>query len=528
MKFSSAFWVLLLCLKVGSTFGQGYYDAAQRFGYQSIFGSAKSMGMGGVQMGMGADASALATNPASPALIRRSEFHFSLMPTLNQTTTRYEGGEVEASKSRMPFASFTMAFSNPVDDIHPGSFRGGTFTLSYNRMSLFDRNTTWEGTSKLVPRAGDTVKNSIIDYYYDNLNRPGFFPKDLLGNPFFTDVNLFFDTYVLDTLNGVFNTFIPRGDVLKRGAWNQTLSHGTWNAGYSANFNHTLYVGASVGYQVSDFSVDIKYGETLENVAVRPGDPNYAYAQGFKGFNFEVTKRLTQRYRALTGNVGFLYKLSDEFRLGGAIQLPTFGTVRETFESDMVANYNNISYWYNNLLPEQQRFRLGNEKSNSVPNDYNFKLRIPPRYRLGLTYVAGKTGMVGVDVEYTNMAKTRLSEGSDRYTFRIENAILADNYRPTLAVRIGGEYRFEDLRFRLGYAYQPSPLAERSNYFNNVPDQAHTFTGGIGGRYELWYWDVAVLNTIMQTRFNYNPDIMTTASTRFSSLQLRLGTGFYF
>lgn len=526
-------WLFILCLIANSTYGQGYYDTALRFGQNSIFGSVKSMGMGGVQMATGADGSAQTANPAAPGLMRKSEIQFGLMPVFNRSVNTYEGAEVEANKNRAPIGNFSLSLCNPKDDIQPGSFRGGTFTISYNRMAVFDRNSNWEGISKLTPGQGNTVKNSIIDYYLDQLK--GYSPNDVLINRdvqpntipanYNADINLFYDTFVLDVdaSKNEFTSYIPRGDMKKMGTWNQTLSQGIWNAGYSANFNDKIYIGASLGYFTSNFKSDVTYGETLINID--PGDPNFVNSQAFRGFNFNITKTINQQARGITGNIGILGRISDNFRIGGSVQLPTSVSISETFDSKMEANYNQIAYWYN--TPDKQ-ITLGAESAFTQTNDYNSKLRIPAKYRLGATYIAGKSGMFGIDLEYTDLSKTKLTEGDGGYNFKDENAIIQNAYKPTLNIKVGGELRFEDFRFRLGYAFMPTALRENSSFKNNANGDAHYFTGGIGGRYESWFWDAALVYGFWKTKYNYLPAISSDVSSKVTTTQFRLGVGFYF
>jgi len=531
----SIFICLFFCALVqGKVNAQGFYDGPFRFGQNSIYGSVKSMGMGGVQMSTGADATAQATNPASPALMRRSEIQFSLMPTVNRAENTYLGGMVEASKSRAPIGSFSLALSSPKDEIEPGAFRGGTFTMSYNRLAVFDRNSNWEGKMPLVPKPGDTVRNSIIDYYDRNLNTNELTPNNVIGNSAYPDLNLFYDTYVLDVNpeDSLFTSFIPRGDVLKKGAWNQSLSQGIWNFGYSANFNDNIYIGASFGYFASTMNLNLNYQESLSNVAGNPRDPNFLYFQGFRGSDFNIQKSITQTMSGITGNIGILSKINDNLRLSSAIQFPMLLSGKEVYNASMTANYNNINYWYNDYLSPDNRFKLGAESSSMLtPNEYNWKLRIPAKYRIGATYIAGKKGMVGIDLEYTDLSKSRLTEGDGNNNFKEENAIVNSNYRSTLNVKIGGEYRIEDLRIRAGYAFIPSPIGASAQYRNNVHGNAHYFTGGMGGRYETWYWDAALVYGLWNTSYNYLPDdetIMTDVKSEVTTTQLRLGLGFYF
>lgn len=524
-------------LAILSAGGQGYYENAIRYGQNAPFGSAKAMGMGGVQMAVGGDASAMATNPAAPGLLRKSEMQISLMPALTATSNDFINATVDAAKFRAPIGSFTLAVNNLKDEIEAGTFRGGTFTLSYNRTAVFDRKTNWEGVHKLSNTPGDTNANSLIDYYLSNVNTPGLYPKDVLGVGSFgggvDDIVMAYRAYLLDVSNGEFISFVPRGDVLKQGYWDQSLSQGIWNAGYSANINNRLFLGASLGYYTCDYKAEVQYGERLNNVVVNPNNQYFNYLQGFKGFNYQITKNQTQTAKAITGSLGMIYKFSDAFRWGASLQLPSYTWMNETYEARFSADFNNIPYWFNNGTGD---YTLTNDLTDTTSsiNEFSWRMQIPAKYRLGFTYVAGKSGMVGLDLEYTDLSAARLSEGDGGYNFSTENAIIKRIYQPTLNVKVGGEIRLEDFRLRLGYAYVPTALkdnSEAARYSNNIHSDAHYITGGFGGRYEGWFWDAALVMGFWNTKYRYYsgqvasmPEVQSAVQTT----QLRMGIGFYF
>lgn len=534
LKFKSLAGVLGIYLSLPYfSNAQGYFENAIRYGQSSPYGSVRSMGMGGVQMATGADATAQGTNPASSGLMRRSEFQFSLMPTFISTSTSFENGVVDASRFKAPIGSFTLALNDLKDDIQPGDFRGGTFTLSYNRMALFNQKHSWEGTSLLSPKPGDTLSNSLIDYWLSKVNKAELFPSDLLGKGSFggaiDDVIMAYRTYLLDVTQNRFISKIPLGDVLKQGFWNQSLSQGIWNAGYSANFKDKIYVGASLGYITCDFSTELQYGEQWKTVVANPSDPSFGYLQRFKGFNYQITKNQSQTFKAFTGNAGILYKVDDAIRLSAAIQFPSIGWMSETYTSRFNANYNGIPYWFNSNDPnDPNNYNLNREDTTSLVNEYSWKMTLPAKYRFGAAYVLGKSGMFGIDLEYSDLSSVKLSEGSDNYSFSEENLVIRNQYRSTLNIRVGGELRFEDFRFRLGYAYYPSALKANSNFINNIPSDAQYLTGGVGARFEAWYWDIALVLGFWDSKFTYVPEIMKVAKTNVQFTQLRAGLGLYF
>lgn len=529
-SFGSVLFVFFLFCEAGRA--QGYFENVPRFGQHSLFGSVKAMGMGGVQSGIGADGSAQFVNPAAPGMFRRSDIQFSLMPVLNNTQNDFSGSEVRAGMNRMPIGSFSISLANPKDEIIPGSFRGGVFTLSYNRLALFDRKSNWEGDSPLYVK-GVRTDNSIIDYYLNNANKPGYFFNDIISPPnqdqpvfqesFKNDLVMAYDAFLLDrdSLNNgtvQFNSILPRGDLSKSGYWQQKLTQGAWNLGYAANFNDNLYVGASFSYQTGSMEAEVQYGETIQNID--PADPNLVASRRLVGVNYQIYRNLNQSFRSVSGNIGIIYKASDAFRISGSVQLPTLSWLNEKFSPRVVSDFKGFNY--------PGFGSLGRSDVVWFENEYNFKMQLPARFSFGLTYIEGKMGMVGLELEYTDLSRARLSEGDGNYNFREENSIVPKNYRPILSVKAGGELRFEDFRFRAGYAYLPGALASGAVFRNNVHGDAHYFTGGIGGRYEVWYWDAALVYGMWKTSYNFLPAVMSDVNSTVTTTQLRMGVGFYF
>jgi len=512
---------------------QGFYDTAPRFGQNSIFGSTKSMGMGGVQMGVGGEGSAQAVNPAAPGLMRKSEIQFSLMPYLNTTSNTFRDGTVSADKSGMPVGNFSLSLTTLKTEDEENPIRAGVFTVSYNRVSVFHRKTVWEGETPLYQNnSSQPSNNSIIDLYLAGANKPGSYPSQTIlsdagGNPivfndnFKNDLVMAYSAYLLDTSGGSFVSAFPRSDLLKTGYYDQTLNHGMWNFGYSVNIKEKTYLGVSVGYVRGNYTSEVQYGETIQNVYVDPSNPNFSYLQGFKGVNFQLYKNLDQKQVGVNANVGVVYKFSDEFRVSGAIQLPSLTWISEKYSPSITYDFNGLRDW------NDPTKTIEPDKVTWFENSFAYKLRMPAKFRGGFNWIAGKTGMLGVDVEYTDLSTTKLTEGDGGYNFVSENKIIQNTYKPTLNVKAGGELRSGDYRFRLGFAYYPTALKSGATYSNNVLKDTFYYTGGIGARFESWYWDIALVLGYSGTDYNYLPATIDQGiSTKISNSQLRFGIGF--
>ncbi len=501
---------------------QGFYETAVRQSQQTIFGSAKSMGMGGNLMGMGADPAALSFNPAATGLARKSSMQMSLMPFLHTANSTFRGSEVSSEQAGMPFGSFAISLADRNDEGQ--GYRGGVFTVSYNRTQQSSRKLSWEGDSPFYQDGGKESKNSIIDYWLDNLNQPGYRPDDIILNPqpvfsdnFKNDVVLAYDAYLLDTSAGSFVSAFPKSDLEKSGSFSQTMNSGNWNFGYAADFEDKFFLGFSVLYHTSAYTADIQYKERIRNVYVDLANPDYPFFQKFRGVDFTLSKSLSQNSRGVGGNIGFLYKASDALRLSAAIQLPTLTWMTEKYSPKINYNYNGLNY-----LGEV----LNTGEVTWFENEFSYKLRLPARYRIGATWIAGKSGMLEASIEVTNPGLARLYDG-DGYNFTKDNPLISANYGTQVNIRTGGELRFGDYRLRGGFAYLPTALKSDAALRLNVPGDMVFFTGGFGARFDLWYWDAALVTAYYSLKNNYVSGYDQDISSKINLLQLHLGLGFY-
>lgn len=510
---------------------QYYYESVPRFGQLAPFGSVRSMGMGGAQVSTGAESGGQGVNPASPAFLRKSEMMFGLSPYLNSTENSFQNGLVTGDKTGLPLSNFSAAFVNQKGESEGGDFRNGVFTVSYTRQAIYNRKSNWEGDINAQTSPGQFSPNSMIDVFLDNANTPGYYPKDILAsNPdnqlfffdnFKNDLVMAYNSYLLDTAGGNFVSAFPVSDLTKSGYVNQQLMMGAWNFGYSVNYQNKLYLGASFEYQRGSYSSEVSYGESIRNVYVETSNPNYNYLQGFKGVNFQLIRKYGGTKKGVSGNLGLIYKLSDAFRVGLSYQLPSYVWINETYTPEVSYNFLSLPYWNNRSQ------LIGSDKVTWVDNQFGYTLRIPSRIRVGATWIAGKKGMLSADLEYTDLSKSQLTNGDGNYNFISENVLVRNQFQSSLSFRGGGELRLGQLRLRAGAAYSPGTLKSGSAYYNNIHGDELWLTGGIGARFDTWYWDAALVVGKWNTRFTYDSRLKESVSSDVTSSQLRIGMGFF-
>ena len=109
MKLFIRFFVLLLVVGIDSMFAQGEIDAL-RFSQSSIYGTGRSLGLGGAASAMGADLSAASLNPAGLGLYRQGEMVFTPSLRLINTNADFLGESSQASRSNLVFLIWAWSF----------------------------------------------------------------------------------------------------------------------------------------------------------------------------------------------------------------------------------------------------------------------------------------------------------------------------------------------------------------------------------------------------------------------------------
>ena len=192
---------------------------------------------------------------------------------------------------------------------------------------------------------------------------------------------------------------------------------------FGANFNHKLYVGATIGMQ------DLYYNETS----------TYSEDGGF-GY-FDYSKSASTRGFGYNFKLGVIYKPIPALRLGAAIHTPTFFDFKETYSDVMSSDLKNVSTDAN-----------GSHKAETPLGDYGYKMDTPTRMIGSIAYQFGKKGMLSFDFENVDYSKMQYRNGRDGYNFSSENTNLTTIYRSVTNLRFGGEFKPVDVvSLRAGY-----------------------------------------------------------------------------
>lgn len=464
----------LLILLVGLVFQSGYTQNstdAYRFSSYDILGSARFVALGGAFGSVGGDISTLNYNPAGLGIFKSSEFSFS--PTLNYSANEaiYNGSLGIDSRTNMNIGMLGMVSSYHLQDgsrANASGWKAINYGISYSRTKNFNNS---------IFVAGNAYSSSLANVWRDQAD--GYYPEEL--QPFST--GLAWDTYILDTIPenpSQYYSAAPVGGVLQN-YWETSKGYiYELSLAMSANYNDKLIIGFSLGFPNLHFQRSIEHNEYALNV---PADYEFD--------NFSYKEDLLTEGTGINAKLGFIYIVSPNFRFSGAFHTPTYySELTDTYSSSIESNMGDGSSYY----------------SESPIGNMVYNLSTPARAMLGASYFFNNKGFISVDYEYMDYGKSKLS--SNTYSFLDENHTIRTDFQTTQSLRIGAEWRMDNLTLRGGYNITGSPM---NPDVNDIISSAYSW--GIGYRMGNAYLDFAYSKRKTDGLYYiYNPDYVNPAS----------------
>ncbi|WP_299459481.1 OmpP1/FadL family transporter [uncultured Microscilla sp.] len=487
----------------------GYFTDALRFSrHTSLFGSARTQAMGGVENAIGDGYTAGNGNPAGLGLSRKSKFGISPAFGVANTNTTFLGEGLQDSKLNGNLNGFSLVLTLIKDDILPDKWRGGSFAISFNRINSFQNRFSYEGINNqntmgdyLAESAFGVDRNSLLVPTDSIFNLP-----ELAFNTFLIDEYLDapgeYYTLARDGNNNLLGRVLQQEVINTRGAQYQ------WSFAYGGNYDDKFYFGLAMGIRTLNFKQSKEFKETViyENNTI----PSL--------LDYTITDELEVKGTGINFSLGLIYRPVDFIRIGASVTTPTFYALTENFKTGITANFDNFAY---------DGVVLNTESFETVPGTFNYQLTTPLRLSAGIAFFLGKRGFISGDVELNSYNQTRL-QGASSFTFNGDNKTIKNIYKTTLNIKVGGEYRVNSMfRLRAGAALFGDPY----NNIDNVDRKVLHLTGGVGFRLPGATIDIALVNS----RFNsvYVPYTLSdnthpTTSTTNSMTSAIVTVGFSF
>lgn len=445
-------------------------------------GTARYMSMGGAFSTLGADFSALSTNPAAIGVYKKSELMFSPSLGYNKTEASFLGTTAEEFKYNFNLTNFGMVFTGDLGKPSNESpeWKGIQFGFGVNRLANFNSRT-------LI--SGQNMNGSILDAYFSAAQGR---PFDQL-NPF--DTELAFNTYLLDTV-GAPNNYIQahyggatqRKSVTTSGGINEMVMT------LGGNYNDKLYIGATLGFPFVRYEELSTYTE-VDGLDTIPGFNSLTISDDLStsgaGFNFKL---------------GFIYRATDWARISASFHTPTFFSMTDQWKRSMTSDLS-----------------FGKYSDESPVGRFDYNLMTPMRVMGGVAFVIASRASISAEYELVDYSEARLREKNISGSFFSENEAIRETFTAAGNLRVGAEYVIQPFSLRAGYALYGNPF---KGGLNDATEQL--ISAGVGIREQNYYLDFGYVNSTVSSDYYLYPGVVEAATTSTNRHMFVCTLGFKF
>jgi hypothetical protein len=430
----------------------------------SIGGTARNIGAGGVFGAVGADYSCVSSNPAGLGFFQKGEATITPSLTLTSSKSNYLNTTSQDFKLRFVMNNAGLVF---VKKSVGGTLRSSGFSIGVQRITQFNNKTYFNGVNhrnsygeslqsgfqKSVDKYGlpKYKNNSLVDGEYSYYN--------------FREINAY-DSYLLyaDTFGNVYGS--TYGSNYQQGVIETYGGVDELGINWGGNFNNKVYWGMGMNI---DFANLTSITSFTESDSGHTNDPTF----------IEYTSKDVLNVSGVGVNLktGIIYKPNDAFRISAYIHSPTLYSMKEAYSNSI-----------------NTKLTSGANVSTSPTNDFSYDLVTPWRIGAGACVMIQKKGLLAANYELTDYAAGFVTFQDDVKGQTKTNNAISNNFKISHNLKLGGEYSYETLRLRAGYAYRTS-LLHKDVVVNDMNMVQHSITAGVGYRNKKFGWDLAYINT---------------------------------
>jgi hypothetical protein len=434
----------------------GYYIDGLRASENLYTSTARTTSMGGAFTSLGGDLGGISVNPAGIGVFRSSEISFSPGFSSVSTSSNYWDTKSNGINYNYNLGNFGAVFT--FNNNNDGGWANLNIAVGENKLNNFNYNYSIEGT----PNNNSSMANVFIANSYN--------PDGSAISPAHLDPSsmLAFDAYVTDTANGKYISPYSNVNSKQEQLISMSGSMNEYYFGIGGNYNHKLYIGATLNLRSGAYSEEYDHTETLPNL-------NY----------FRFTQTLNTFTSGFNFKIGAIYKPFDMLRLGLSIQTPTRMYTTQTQYSNITAVENNANPSYFSPTYRESYF-----------------ISTPFRTNAGIAVIFQQYGLLSFDYEYVDYRNINLSNNSNGYVFTPDNDAINKGLRATNNIRAGGELRLGSVFVRGGYAYYASPYASSED---NKDANTNIYSTGIGFRKDNFVLDLSYSYLTRNQKYSMYP-----------------------
>ncbi len=508
---------VLLFLSLGAI-AQNELDA-YRHSQSTITGSARMQAMGGAFSAAGADIGITPINPAGLGLMRGSSFFISPSYSFGRVDGTFINQSGQGNSNYFGIPNWGVAFTTvsyyegEEEKKRRSSVKSYSFAFGHNQVENYHKNTVVSGAFNGF--------SSITNMFAEMAAGQNFF--DLLNSASYPGLAL--QSFMIEVIADRPDSLDYYGAGM-RGNLNQTVQieesgkRNEWYIGMGANFNEKFMLGGSVSFERLRYEQNFTFTEEDVNESYEFYDPeeNNGFPLELPWQSLTFNEEFSTEGVGVSATAGMIYRPVDAIRIALSAETPTLFTLTDIFDNVFTSV----------IESEDQTGREITEEIVAAPENagtFDYNLVTPFRATGGLMILLNKAGFLTADVEYLNYGSARLSSVATNvsspnfYSFTNENAAIRQDYTSAINVRVGGEFRYDIFRLRLGAALLGSGLTEPLTEYvddqdfetvRSIDNRRLILTGGAGIRQRNFFVDVSLVNLQQEDKLTpytlSNPD----------------------
>ncbi|MBF4493476.1 outer membrane protein transport protein [Flavobacterium sp. JLP] len=429
------FFLLITGLSFSVSHSQEVSDAV-RYSQDNLTGTARFRALSGAFGAVGGDLSAITVNPAGSAIFNNNQVGITFSNESIKNNSNYFGTQTSDKEN-----SFILNQAGGVFVFHDhnpnNKWKKIVLGASYENTNNFNND---------VFSAGTNPTNSVDKYFLAYAN--GIPLADITGIPyrdqFYNEQQAYFGYkgYVINPVSDTGNntqyiTNVPAGgnyyhenEIYSRG-YNSKLSFNI-----ATSYDDRIYFGANLNAHITDYRRSTSFYEDNSNPlqpeetisSLRFNNDLYTYGNGF---SFQL---------------GAIAKVTEAFRLGIAYESNTWYEL-----------YDEVSQSLATTRQADGGQPINEFINPDVVNVYeSYTLQTPGKFTFSGAYVFGKSGLISVDYSIKDYANTKYKPTSD-LGFNGLNNDISNQLTSNGELRIGAEYKIQQLSLRGGYRFEGSP-----------------------------------------------------------------------
>ncbi|MDC1216521.1 hypothetical protein N8131_00180 [Flavobacteriaceae bacterium] len=450
-----------------------------RFVSTELNGSARYTSMAGAFGALGGDLTAISFNPASSSVFLHSELGASISykNKVSQSTYFNSNRSLENDDIQLDHFGSVFVFNNSDKESSWSRISAG---INFHKIIQFNQKASVNGNNV----------NGIDQYFLYYANGIAFENLPLYENESTSEV---YRVLGIEKGFGAQQSFLGyQGYVINPSVFSDANTEYVSNLEYN-KVNHQLDIinkgfHRKTSLNLSGFyknkvhlGVNINFHKLYLNNTQNLFESNHSLSSPTFNINFE--NDLISFGKGISSQIGAIFILKNT-RLGLTYYSPQWLQINdETKQNISSFHYEEGSIIKDEIIP-------------NITNQYDpYQIKIPSKTTFSFAYIFGVKGLISVDYSTQNMANTKLSDDSESNYLNDVTGEIKSTLDTFNTLRIGAEYRLQDVSFRAGILNQN---VQKNN--NRKKNMALTF--GLGLDFGASSLSISLVNFEQNKKFD--------------------------